>query len=161
MLTDGTLDAAFVEELPPRLIADKAWDSPTLQTRLAEERGIELIAPKRGGKNPSKRKQDGRSLRRYKRRWKVERLFAWLKRWRRLATRWECKARNFLGMLHHGCIVLLLRKLCQRRGFRAGRAISPGEVELPASETGPGGWIEAPGSVRGFEMRFSTSPQWF
>ena len=115
MLTDGTLDAAFVEELPPRLIADKAWDAPKLQARLAEERGIELIAPKRGGKNPSKRKQDGRSLRRYKRRWKVERLFAWLKRWRRLSTRWESKAENFLGMLHIGCIVLLLRKLYPAR----------------------------------------------
>jgi transposase len=65
----------------------------------------------RGGKRPSRRKQDGRALRRYKRRWRVERLFAWLKRWRRLATRWEYKAENFLGLLHLGCIVLLLRKL--------------------------------------------------
>ena len=40
VLTDGTLDAAFVENLPPRLIADKAWDGQVLQTRLAEERGI-------------------------------------------------------------------------------------------------------------------------
>ena len=87
MLTEATLDAAFVEELPPRLIADKAWDGQALQTRLAKERGIELIAPKRGGKRPSRRKQDGRALRRYKRRWKIERLFAWLKRWRRLAAR--------------------------------------------------------------------------
>jgi len=111
VLTEPTLDAAFVEELPPRLIADKAWDGQALQLRLAEERGIELIAPKRGGKRPSRRKQDGRALRRYKRRWKVERLFAWLKRWRRLASRWEYKAENFLGLLHLGCMVLLLRKL--------------------------------------------------
>lgn len=111
MLTEATLDAAFVEELPPRLIADKAWDGQALQARLADERGIELIAPKRGGKRPSRRKQDGRPLRRYKRRWKIERLFAWLKRWRRLATRWEYKAENFLGLLHLGCMVLLLRKL--------------------------------------------------
>ena len=51
----------------------------------------------------------------YKRRWKVERLFAWLKRWRRLAMRWEYKAENFLGLLHLGCMVLLLRKLHPRR----------------------------------------------
>ena len=76
-----------------------------------EERGIDLIAPK---KKNSHRKQDGRKLRRYKRRWKVERLFAWLKRWRRLSTRWEHKAENFLGLVHVGCIVLLLRKLCPR-----------------------------------------------
>lgn len=111
MLTDATLDAAFVEELPPRLIADKAWDAKSIQKRLAEERNIELIAPKKGGKNPSTRKQDGRPLRRYKRRWKVERLFAWLKRWRRLSTRWEHKAENFLGFLQIGCIVVLLRSL--------------------------------------------------
>ena len=99
-----------MEELPPRLIGDKAWDNATLQERLARERNIELIAPKRGGQRPSKRKQDGRPLRRYKRRWKVERLFAWLKRWRRLGTRWERKATNYLAFLLLGCAVLLLRK---------------------------------------------------
>ena len=108
VLTERTLDAAFVEELPPRLIADKAWDGAVLQRRLKEERGIDLIAPK---KSNSSRKQDGRKLRRYKRRWKIERLFAWLKRWRRIATRWERKADNFLGFVQLGCIVLLLRKL--------------------------------------------------
>lgn len=108
VLTEGTLDAAFVENLPPRLIADKAWDGGALQLRLKEERGIDLIAPK---KKNSSRKQDGRKLRRYKRRWKIERLFAWLKRWRRIATRWERRAGNFLGFVHLGCIVLLLRKL--------------------------------------------------
>lgn len=115
MLTERTLDAAFVEDLPPRLIGDKAWDARELQARLAKERGIELIAPRRGGKRASTRKQDGRALRRYKRRWLVERLFAWLKRWRRLATRWEHKADNFLGLLHLGCMVLLLRKLFPTR----------------------------------------------
>ena len=108
-LTDRTLDAAFVDELPPRLIGDKAWDSAKHARALLDERNIELIAPKRGGKRPSKRKQDGRSLRRYKRRWLVERLFAWLKRMRRIGTRWERKAENYLGFLHLGCAVILLR----------------------------------------------------
>lgn len=113
MLTDRTLDAAVVAYLPPRLIGDKAWDSRTLQTQLAEERNMELIAPKRGGKRPSKRSQDGRSLRRYKRRWRVEALFAALKQMRRLATRWERKAENFLGLLQLGCAVVLLRAKCR------------------------------------------------
>lgn len=114
VLTERTLDAAFVRELPPRLIADKAWDGGALSRRLAEERGIDLIAPKRVGGTESNRKQDGRKLRRYKRRWKIERLFAWLKRWRRLSTRWEYKSENFLGLLHLGCMVLLLRRLHPR-----------------------------------------------
>ena len=108
VLTEGTLDAAFVDY---RLIADKAWDCRALQQRLKEERGIDLIAPKRSN---SGRAQDGRKLRRYKRRWKVERLFAWLKRWRRIGTRWEYKAANFLGFVHLGCIILLLRKIFPR-----------------------------------------------
>jgi len=53
--------------------------------------------------------QDGRPLSRYKRRWLVERLFAWLQNYRRLVTRWERHAENFLGFLHLGCICILLR----------------------------------------------------
>ena len=56
---------------PTRLIYDKAADSDPLCTRLAR-RGIELICPHR--KNRKKPPtQDKRPLRRYKRRWKVER----------------------------------------------------------------------------------------
>jgi transposase len=111
VLTEGTLDAAFVAELPPRLIGDKAWDAKALQQRLWTERGIDLIAPKRGGTRPSTRRQDGRKLRRYKRRWRVESLFAQLKRFRRIATRWDVKSANFFGFLQLACSVLLLRAL--------------------------------------------------
>lgn len=105
---DQTLDDAFIKYLPPRLIADKAFDSAPLEKRLAEERGIELLAPKR--KTTGTRKTDGRKMRRYKRRWKVERLFAWLKRYRRIGTRYERKSENFLGFLQLGCILLLTRR---------------------------------------------------
>jgi len=112
VLTDRTLDAAFVPRLPARVIGDKAWDSNEMQTRLARERNIELIAPKRAGSRPSRRHQDGRALRRYRRRWRVESLFALLKRMRRLAVRWERKADNFLGFLQLGCMLVLLRARC-------------------------------------------------
>ena len=110
VLTDQTLDASFIDVLPAKLIGDKAWDSGKAQLSLANERDIELIAPKRRGKRPSRRKQDGRALRRVRRRWKVERLFAWLKAFRRLASRWEYKADNYLGLVHLGCIMILLRQ---------------------------------------------------
>lgn len=106
ILTERTLDAAFVRKLPPRLIGDKAWEGRALRQRLKSERGIALIAP---NKRTSRFKTDGRKLRRYKRRWKIERLFSWLKRWRRLATRWERRAENFLAFVQLGCVVLLLR----------------------------------------------------
>ena len=54
--------------------------------------------------------QDGRSLRRYRRRWKVERLFAWLHNFRRLVNRWEYDVMNFFGFVQLGCIVILLRR---------------------------------------------------
>jgi transposase len=71
--------------------------------------GVEMIAPH----HPTRKHktQDGRSLRRYRRRWHVERLFAWLQCSRRLITRFEHKAANFLAFLKLRCIVLLLRRL--------------------------------------------------
>ena len=103
-----TLNARFVRPLPERLIGDKAYDSDPLDAELAE-RGIDMIAPH----HPRRRNktQDRRKLRRYRRRWRVERLFAWLERFRRLVTRFECKAENFLAFLKLACIVLLLRRL--------------------------------------------------
>ncbi len=63
-------------------------------------------------KNRKKPKtQDGRKLRRYKRRWKVERLVAWLGNFRRSAVRYERRAENYLGFVQLGCVVILLRYL--------------------------------------------------
>jgi transposase len=107
-LVEETLSSRFLKEKPERLVGDKAYDSDPLDEVLLDE-GIEMIAPHRH--NRKKRKsQDGRKLRRYKRRWKIERLFAWLSNFRRLVVRYEYKAENFLGMAQLGCIVILLRK---------------------------------------------------
>ncbi|NVJ23961.1 transposase [Myxococcus sp. AM011] len=67
-----------------------------------------LIAPHRRGRKTKTR--DGRELRRYRRRWKVERLFAWLRFFRRLVTRYEVKAENVLGFLHLACALILMRQ---------------------------------------------------
>ena len=109
-LVEETLASAFLGEhhQPKRLIGDKAYDSDPLDETLLE-RGIELIAPHRRNRK-KKKSQDGRKLCRYKRRWKVERLFAWLQNFRRLVVRYEYKEENFLGMAQLGCIVILLRK---------------------------------------------------
>jgi hypothetical protein len=72
---------------PRRLIYDKAADSDALRLRL-KKRGIELICPHRSNrKRPML--QDGRSLRRYRRRWTIERTVAWLGNFRRLVVRYE------------------------------------------------------------------------
>ena len=90
------------------MIGDRAYDSDPLDERLAEPYGIELIAPHKGGRRRPKT-QDGRTLRRYCRRWKIERRFAWLHNFRRLVTRWEYYEANFLGLVQLGCILILLR----------------------------------------------------
>jgi transposase len=108
-LVEKTIDATFLDEAPPRLIGDRAYDSDPLDERLKRERNIEMIAPhKRNRRKPAT--QDGRPLRRYRRRWRVERLFAWLQNYRRIVTRWELKALNYLAFVQLGCLVILLRQ---------------------------------------------------
>jgi transposase len=106
-LVDQTIDARFIDELPRRLIGDKAYDSDPLDEHLLRKYGIEMISPNRAKR--VRRTQDGRPLRRYRRRWKVERLFAWLTQFRRITVRYEAKIENFLGFLHLACIKILLR----------------------------------------------------
>lgn len=107
-LVVDTLRRRFVKQLPPRLIGDKAYDSDPLDAELASL-GVEMIAPH----HPRRRRktQDGRPLRRYRRRWLVERLFAWLLRSRRITSRYEHKATNFLGLLQLACARILWRRL--------------------------------------------------
>lgn len=105
-LVEDTLERIFTNELPRRLIGDKAYDSDKLDARLEEDWGIEMIAPNRKKRVKT---QDGRPLRRYCRRWKIERLFAWLQNFRRLVVRYEFHAENFLAMAQLGCIMILLR----------------------------------------------------
>jgi transposase len=108
-LVEETLCERFVEECPSKLVGARAYDSDPLDEALMAK-GIEMIAPHRRNRKEAKT-QDGRKLRRYKRRWKVERLFAWLGNFRRLVVRYERRAENYLGFVHLGCVVILLRYL--------------------------------------------------
>ena len=108
-LVEPTLAERLVADVPQRLIGDKAYDSDKLDRRLMEEFGTEMIAPNR--QNRREPTQDGRPLRRYRRRWKVERLFAWLFNFRRLVVRYEYHAANFQGFVHLAAAVILLRHL--------------------------------------------------
>ena len=89
------------------MIGDLAYDSDPLDQRL-RRRGVRLIAPHKHNRvRPNT--QDGRELRRYCRRWKIERLFAWLHNFRRLVIRWEFHQANFLGLVQLGCVLILMR----------------------------------------------------
>jgi len=109
-LVSQTLEARFVADVPERVVGDKGYDSDPLDEQILEQFGTDLIAPHRQNRT-SPPTQDGRALRRFKRRWKVERLFAWLQNFRRLVVRYEYHAENYLGFLHLACAMILLRYL--------------------------------------------------
>src|ERR1019366_6616236 len=96
---------------PVRVIADKAYDSDPLRKRL-RQRGIELICPhKRNRVRPAT--QDGRALRRYRRRWIVERTNAWLGNFRRLVVRYDRSLTIYGAFFHIACRMIVLRRVVQ------------------------------------------------
>lgn len=94
---------------PARLIADRGYDSNPLRARLAAL-GIEPIIPARSN-NTRATHQDGRTLRRYRRRWIVERTFAWLGWFRRLLVRHERLVVTYAGFFHMACALITLRRV--------------------------------------------------
>lgn len=90
------------------MIGDKAYDSDPLDNE-CQRLGVKMIAPHKVNRKKPKT-QDGRALRRYKRRWKGERLFAWLQNYRRLISRFEYYAENFLAFLKLAAFMILAKK---------------------------------------------------
>ena len=106
-LVGKTIDQRLITEKPEKLIGDKAYDSDPLDEEMSAL-GIEMISPHKRNRKKAKT-QDGRKLRRYKRRWKVERFFAWIQNYRRIVVRYEYHLDNFLGFVHLACVLILLK----------------------------------------------------
>ena len=103
-LVEPTLDEIVVERPEPtrrkrqHFCADKGYDYADVR-ELVEEYGYTLHIKSRGQEAAERR-----TIPRYRaRRWVVERTHSWLNRFRRLLTRWEKKAKNYLAMLHFAC----------------------------------------------------------
>jgi len=79
---------------PKQLIADKAYDAESLRRWLKAHR-IKAVVPS----TASRTKPYPLDRRAYRRRNRIERLFCRLKNWRRLATRYDRLAQNFLVAL--------------------------------------------------------------
>jgi transposase len=116
-LAEATLDAIAVprggrgrpQKRPRRIVADRGYDSDPLRGRLLR-REIVLIAPHRKNRRqPSL--NDGRTLRRYRKRWKVERTFAWLGNYRRLVVRYDRHLSMYRAFFHLACALITLRFL--------------------------------------------------
>ena len=109
-LIEEALDAipvALPESVP--LVADKGYDSDPLRDRL-EERGIDLLSPHRSNRAKPTR-NDGRKMRRYARRFVIERTNSWLHYYRRLANRWEYYPILYFGFAQLVCILIAVNRL--------------------------------------------------
>lgn len=91
------------------VLADKAYDSDFLREYLLT-RGFFLVAPHRRNRTKPPR-IDGRHLRRYRRRYVVERTFAWLHSYRRVSNRYEKKMDRYEGFVYLACAFIGLGKI--------------------------------------------------
>lgn len=105
-LVQLSLDFYMLEARPETLIGGRPYGSGTFDEDLKAE-GIEMIAPRRTNRK-KRRTQNGRRLRRYERRWIVERLFPWMQWRRRFLLQWEYYAENFLGFVQPASMLILL-----------------------------------------------------
>jgi transposase len=101
------VDVQVAGPRPKRLLYDKAADADWLRDSL-ERRGVELICPHRSNRKQPPR-QDGRSLRRYRHRWIVERTISWLQNCRRLIIRHEYYPHLFDGFVTLACLLIALK----------------------------------------------------
>jgi len=106
-LVEQTIENRFIKEKPSRIIGDMAYDSDPLD-KILKQKNIKLISPHRSNRKREKT-QDGREFRRYCRRWKIERLFAWIQNYRRCVTRYEYKTQNYLGFVQIACVLIMTK----------------------------------------------------
>jgi transposase len=97
-------------ELPRGIpvVADKGHDSDALRDDV-EAAGFVPVSPHRRNRvKPSR--NDGRRLRRYRNRWRVERTNAWLHCYRGLAVRWSYYPFMYVGMAYLAFIHMTLKR---------------------------------------------------
>jgi transposase len=99
-LVEETLSSIPVRRPPskPRkrqhLCADKGYDAKAVRQAARRRRYVAHI-PKKGEPASTPRRRGAKA-----RRWVVERTHSWTNRARRLLTRWEKKAANYLAFVH-------------------------------------------------------------
>ncbi len=94
------------EEEPQNLCLDKGYDYDEVRD-LVEEFGFTAHIRARGEEARLIKEKAGFKARR----WVVERTHSWMNRFRRIFTRWEKKAENYLGMLHLVCAIITIRQV--------------------------------------------------
>jgi transposase len=107
--TIGVADAHGQPKRPLRLIVDLGYDSDPLREQLLAADILMICPHRRNRKAPQF--NDGRHLRRYRKRWKVERTIAWLGNYRRLTVRYDRRLESYRAFFHIACALITLRSL--------------------------------------------------
>lgn len=89
---------------PQGLCLDKGYDYEEVRDTLREF-GFTAHIRSRGEEAQALKREAGFRARR----WVVERTHSWMNRFRRLLTRWEKKAANYIAMLHFACALIAFR----------------------------------------------------
>ena len=94
---DSRMMDAFLdwEKAPLAIVADKAYGSAKIRQQIADEAALAVIPSKSNARNPIPHDKNLYAMRNI-----VERFFCKMKDMRRLATRYEKRAANFLNMLY-------------------------------------------------------------
>jgi transposase len=96
-------DELLAEHEPKAVIADKGYDADELVETILERGAQAVIPPRSNRKSPRKFSQ-----RLYKDRNLVERFVNRIKHYRRIATRFEKTARNYLAFVHLAASLVML-----------------------------------------------------
>jgi transposase len=86
------------------VVADAAYDSDAIRQTIRQAKGRACIRP-----NPTRKRKKRYDRKRYRHRNVIERFFGSIKRFRRVATRYEKKAENFLGFAWIAAILVNLK----------------------------------------------------
>ena len=110
---EASLVQATLNEIAPveqQLLGGRAYDRDLLDSTPAAQ-GIEMIAAPHRCNRKRKATQDGRALRRYRRRWKIGRFFACLNAFNRTMARWDRFHERFTSFVHLAFSMFLPRRL--------------------------------------------------
>ena len=90
---------------PQHVLADAAYDSNAIRELIEQGHGQVCIRP-----NPTRKEPlPAYDRQRYKHRNVIERFFGLIKRFRRVATRYDKKAENFLGFIWLAAVIVNLK----------------------------------------------------
>lgn len=90
------------------VVAGKGHDGDPLRDELEADRYVPVIPHRKNRVKPSR--NDGRRLRRYRHRWRIERTNAWLHCYRALAVRWSHYLFVYVGLVYLAFIHIALKR---------------------------------------------------